>query len=53
MKGEIAPEDADSDRGKACFSTSTLISGKHNLTATYNGSANFGSSSGTLVQTVN
>jgi hypothetical protein len=38
--------------GKASFTASTLISGKHNLTATYNGSANFSGSSGTLTPTV-
>jgi uncharacterized repeat protein (TIGR03803 family) len=39
--------------GTAKFSTSTLTSGKHSITATYNGSTNFDSSSASLTQTVN
>jgi hypothetical protein len=39
--------------GKGSFTTSTLVSGTHNLTATYNGNANFSTSSGALTQTVN
>jgi hypothetical protein len=39
--------------GVAKFTTSTLTSGSHNITATYNGSGNFTGSSGSLTQTVN
>ena len=39
--------------GKAKFTTSTLTSGTHSITATYNGSASFSGSSGSLTQTVN
>jgi hypothetical protein len=39
--------------GAAKFTTSTLTSGAHNITATYNGSANFTGSSASLTQTVN
>jgi len=39
--------------GLAKFTTSKLISGMHNITATYNGSTNFGVSSAVLTQTVN
>jgi hypothetical protein len=39
--------------GVAKFTTSTLVSGAHNITATYNGSANFTGSSASLTQTVN
>jgi hypothetical protein len=39
--------------GVAKFTTSTLTSGAHNITATYNGSANFVGSSASLTQTVN
>ncbi len=39
--------------GVAKFTTSTLASGKHNITATYNGSTNFIGSSASLTQTVN
>jgi hypothetical protein len=37
----------------AKFTTSTLTSGAHNITATYNGSTSFTGSSGSLTQTVN
>ena len=37
----------------AKFATSTLTSGAHNITATYNGSSNFSGSSASLTQTVN
>jgi hypothetical protein len=39
--------------GVAQFTTSTLTSGTHTITATYNGSANFMGSSASLTQTVN
>jgi hypothetical protein len=39
--------------GVAKFTTSTLASGAHTITATYNGSANFTGSSASLTQTVN
>jgi hypothetical protein len=39
--------------GVAKFATSTLTSGAHSITATYNGSASFDSSSASLTQTVN
>jgi Bacterial Ig-like domain (group 3)/Beta-propeller repeat len=39
--------------GVAKFTTSTLTSGAHNITATYNGSGNFDGSSASLTQTVN
>jgi len=39
--------------GVAKFTTSTLTSGSHNITATYNGSASFTGSSASLTQTVN
>jgi len=40
--------------GVAKFKTSTLTSGTHSITATYNGSTSFiGSSSAPLIQTVN
>jgi len=39
--------------GTAKLTISTLASGTHNITATYNGSTNFASSSDSLTQTVN
>jgi Bacterial Ig-like domain (group 3)/Beta-propeller repeat len=39
--------------GVAKFTTSTLTAGAHSITATYNGNANFDSSSASLTQTVN
>jgi hypothetical protein len=39
--------------GLAKFTTPTLTSGTHNITATYNGNANFIGSSASLTQTVN
>ena len=39
--------------GVAKFTTSTLTSGAHNITGTYNGNANFIGSSASLTQTVN
>jgi hypothetical protein len=39
--------------GVAKFTTSTLASGSHNITATYNGSTSFDGSSASLTQTVN
>lgn len=38
--------------GSASYTTSTLTAGTHNITATYNGSANFNDSSASLTQTV-
>jgi hypothetical protein len=38
--------------GAAKFTTSTLTSGTHSITATYNGNANFIGSSASLTQTV-
>jgi poly(hydroxyalkanoate) depolymerase family esterase len=40
-------------KGTAKFSISTLSAGANNITATYNGSANFAGSSAALTQTVN
>ena len=40
-------------RGAASYTTSSLASGTHNITATYNGSTNFTTSSASLTQTVN
>jgi len=39
--------------GVAKFTTSTLAAGTHTITGTYNGSANFTGSSGSLTQQVN
>jgi hypothetical protein len=39
--------------GVAKYTTKTLASGAHNITADYNTSPNFGSSSGSVMQTVN
>ncbi len=39
--------------GVAKLTTSTLTSGAHSITATYNGNANFDGSSASLTQTVN
>ena len=39
--------------GVASYTTSTLTSGTHNITATYNGSTSFIGSSGSLIETVN
>jgi hypothetical protein len=39
--------------GAAKYTTSTLATGTHNITATYTGSTDFTNSSGALVQTVN
>jgi hypothetical protein len=39
--------------GAAKFTTKPLSSGTHNITATYNGTASFSTSSGSLTQTVN
>ncbi|HKN17888.1 MAG TPA: Ig-like domain-containing protein, partial [Candidatus Sulfotelmatobacter sp.] len=41
------------NKGIAKFTTSTLISGVHSITATYNGNASFIGSSASLTQTVN
>jgi Bacterial Ig-like domain (group 3) len=39
--------------GAAKFATSTLASGTHTITATYNGNTSFDGSSASLTQTVN
>jgi hypothetical protein len=39
--------------GVAKFTTSTLVSGAHNIMATYNGSTSYIGSSASLTQTVN
>jgi hypothetical protein len=39
--------------GSAKFTTPTLASGTHNITATYNGNVSFSGSSASLTQTVN
>jgi hypothetical protein len=39
--------------GSAQYTTSTLTKGTHTITATYNGSSAFKTSSATLTQTVN
>jgi hypothetical protein len=40
------------DTGKARYTTSTLASGTHNITATYNGGTDWDTSSAALTQTV-
>jgi hypothetical protein len=40
-------------KGEAKFTTMTLTSGKHTITATYNGSTDFTGSSDSVTQTVN
>src|SRR5207302_8435941 len=39
--------------GHATFSTSALTAGTHTITAGYGGDGNFGTSSGTVIQSVN
>ena len=51
--GTTALKTASLYGGVAKFTTSTLTSGAHSITATYNGNANFISSSASLTQTVN
>ncbi len=51
--GTTSLKTASLSGGTAKFTTSTLTSGKHSITATYNGSTNFNSSSASLTQTVN
>jgi len=51
--GTTALKTAALSGGVAKFTTSTLASGKHSITATYNGSTNFIGSSASLTQTVN
>jgi hypothetical protein len=51
--GTTALKTAYLSGGVAKFTTSTLTSGKHNITATYNGNTNFDGSSASLTQTVN
>lgn len=51
--GTTALKTASLNGGVAKFTTSTLTSGKHSITATYNGSTSFSGSSASLTQTVN
>jgi Bacterial Ig-like domain (group 3) len=51
--GTTAMKTASLNGGVAKYTTSTLNSGAHNMTATYNGGNNFGASSASLTQTVN
>jgi len=51
--GTTALKTAGMNRGVARFTTSTLASGTHTITATYNGSTSFIGSSASLTQTVN
>ena len=51
--GATALKTAALSGGVAKFTTSTLTSGAHNITATYNGNTNFDGSSASLTQTVN
>jgi len=51
--GPIALKTASLSGGAAKFTTSTLTSGTHSITATYNGSTSFTGSSVLLTQTVN
>ncbi len=50
--GTTALKTASLSGGAAKFTTKTLASGTHNITATYNGSASFSGSSASLTQTV-
>jgi len=51
--GTTALKSASLSGGAAKFTTSTLASGTHSITATYNGNASFIGSSASLTQTVN
>jgi hypothetical protein len=51
--GTTAPKTVALSVGVAKFTTSTLTSGTHTITATYNGSTSFIGSSASLTQTVN
>jgi len=51
--GTTVLKTASMKEGVAKFTTSTLTSGTHTITATYNGSTSFDPSSGSLTQTVN
>ncbi len=51
--GTTALKTAYLSEGVAKFTTSTLTSGTHSITATYNGNASFTGSSASLTQTVN
>ena len=51
--GTTALKTASLSGGVAKFTTSTLASGKHTITATYNGSTSFTGSSASLTQMVN
>jgi hypothetical protein len=53
-RGKVpSPQTVPVSAGAAKYTTSTLATGTHNITATYNGSTDFAGSSGALVQTVN
>jgi hypothetical protein len=49
----LAANVALNSSGQASFSTSTLTEGSHTITATYNGTTGFNTSSGSIVQVVN
>jgi hypothetical protein len=49
----LAGPTAVNGTGQASFTTSALTAGSHTITATYNGTASFAPSSGTVVQRVN
>jgi subtilisin-like proprotein convertase family protein len=49
----LASNVAVNGSGQAAFTTSTLTEGSHTITATYNGTASFSTSNGSVVQTVN
>ena len=51
--GAMALKTMALSRGVAKFTTSTLTAVAHSITATYNGNANFDSSSASLTQTAN
>jgi len=53
MDGTTTLKTVTLNGGTASFTTSKLTTGTHNITATYKGSADFRSSSGTITQTVN
>jgi len=53
MDGTTTLATANLSGGVAKFTTKTLASGTHDITASYNGSTNFATSSGGLTQTVN
>jgi len=51
--GATALKTASLSGGVAKFTTSKLASGTHDITATYNGTADYSGSSGSLIETVN